>query len=58
MAKNNPTPRSQTSRKYKMKYCPIHGIFYLKQYPHNCAASTLPKIESKARVQGWKKGRK
>lgn len=47
-----------SSRKYAMKYCPIHGVFYFKRYPHDCEHSELPKVIIVQKPQGWKKGRK
>jgi len=44
-----------------LKYCNIHEVFYLREYPHICDGIMPPEVikrRSEIRAQGWKKGRK
>ena len=47
--------KCSSSRKYKMKYCPLHGVFYLRNYPHIC--NGIQEYIPKAKMQGQKKNR-
>jgi hypothetical protein len=44
-----------SSRKYRMKYCPTHQVFYLSKYGHACVGG--PVEQEPQRPQGWKRGR-
>jgi len=49
-----------SQRKYRMKYCSLHEVFYFKQYPHICDG-IMPEAIAKARearLHGVKRKRK
>ena len=44
-----------SDRKYRMKYCTLHGVFYPKNYPHVC--NGIQEYHAPVKMKGQKKNR-
>ena len=47
-----------SGRKYKMGYCKLHQVFYLKKYPHVCDGVAVSVVESLKGVKRSKNKKK